>query len=137
VHPGHIVGPGWMPLNPAANFNPNVFTILAKGEELRLPNFGLETVHHVHADDIALVFMRAIANWSAAVGEAFHAVSPGAVSLRGYAETVAAWFGREAKLSFLPYDAWKTHQIPEDAAATWEHIARSPSASGAKAERLL
>src|SRR5947209_3704806 len=77
VHPGHIVGPGWAPLNPAGHFNPRVFSVLAKGEELRLPNFGLETVHHVHADDVAQVFMKAIANWSAAVGEAFHAVSPG------------------------------------------------------------
>jgi nucleoside-diphosphate-sugar epimerase len=50
IHPGHIVGPGWAPLNPAGHFNPSVFTKLAKGEELSLPNFGLETVHHVHAD---------------------------------------------------------------------------------------
>ena len=25
LHPGHIVGPGWVPLNPAGNFNPEVF----------------------------------------------------------------------------------------------------------------
>jgi nucleoside-diphosphate-sugar epimerase len=137
VHPGHIVGPGWVPLNPAGNFNPRVYTRLAKGEELALPNFGLETVHHVHADDVAQVFMKAIANWSTATGEAFHAVSPGAVSLRGYAETVAAWFGRAARLKFLPYETWKANETPEDAAATWEHIARSPNSSIAKAERLL
>src|SRR5262249_61178111 len=112
----HIVGPGWAPLNPAGNFNPRVFSMLAKGEELRLANFGLETVHHVHADDVAQVFMKAIANWSASVGEAFHAVSPGAVSLRGYAEAVASWFGREARLTCLPYDAWKGSETPEDAA---------------------
>ena len=81
--------------------------------------------------------MKAIANWSSAVGEAFHAVSPGAVSLRGYAETVAAWFGREARLKFLPFEAWKAGEAAEDAAATFEHIARSPSSSIAKAERLL
>ena len=64
-HPGHIVGPGWAPLNPAGHFNPRVFPTLARGEELALPNFGMETVHHVHADDVAQMFMRAIANWSA------------------------------------------------------------------------
>jgi nucleoside-diphosphate-sugar epimerase len=137
VHPGHIVGPGWAPLNPAGNFNPRVFTKLARGEELALPNFGLETVHHVHADDVAQMFMRAIASRSAAVGEAFHTVSPAAVTLRGYAETVAAWFGHEARLKFLPFAEWKAGETPEDAAATWEHIARSPNASIAKAERLL
>ena len=42
-----------------------------------------------------------------------------------------------ARLKFLPYEAWKTHEAPEEAAATWEHIARSPSSSIAKAERLL
>ena len=137
VHPGHIVGPGWRPLNPAGHFNPAVFTTLARGEELALPNLGLETVHHVHADDVAQVFMQAIANWSAAVGESFHAVSPQAVTLRGYAEAMAAWFGREAQLAFLPFDRWKAGHTAEDATATWEHIAQSPSCSIAKAERLI
>ncbi len=137
VHPGHIVGPGWHPLNPAGHFNRRVFAMLARGEALALPNFGLETVHHVHADDVAQVFMRAIEFRSVSVGEAFHAVSPRAVTLRGYAAAMAAWFGREARLSFLPFDAWKAGWSEEEATATWEHIARSPSCSIAKAERLL
>jgi nucleoside-diphosphate-sugar epimerase len=137
VHPGHIVGPGWSPLNPAGHFNSRVFTLLAKGEELALPNFGLETVHHVHADDVAQVFMRAIANWSGSVGEAFHAVSPAAVTLRGYAEAMSRWFGREPKLAFLPWDEWKATASEEESAQTFEHIARSPSCSIAKAERIL
>ena len=92
----------------------------------------------MHADDVAQVFMQAIANWSASVGEAFHAVSPAAVTLRGYAEATAAWFGKEAKLTFLPWPEWKAAQTSEEeATATWEHIARSPSSSIAKAERLL
>ena len=70
VHPGHIVGPGWAPLNPAGHFNPRSSPRWPAGEELALPNFGLETVHHVHADDVAQMFMQAIANWSASVGEA-------------------------------------------------------------------
>src|SRR5450759_1033560 len=43
LHPGHIVGPGWAPVNPAGNFNPAVYTRLARGEELALPNLGMET----------------------------------------------------------------------------------------------
>ena len=46
LHPGHIVGPGWPPLNPAGHFHPRVFADLAEGRELTLPNLGLETVHH-------------------------------------------------------------------------------------------
>ncbi|WP_375450934.1 NAD-dependent epimerase/dehydratase family protein [uncultured Devosia sp.] len=137
IHPGHIVGPGWAPLNPAGHFNPAVFSTIARGETLALPNFGLETVHHVHADDVAQLFMRAIANWSASVGESFHAVSSGALTLRGYAEHMFRWFGHEPDLSFQPYDTWAAAQPSEDAKATWEHVARSPNCSIAKAQRLL
>jgi nucleoside-diphosphate-sugar epimerase len=137
LHPGHIVGPGWGPLNPAGHFNPRVFEDLARGVEVALPNLGLETVHHVHADDVAQAFERAMANWSASVGESFHVVSPAALTLRGYAESMAAWFGRQARLQFLPWDQWKQTVSPEEAAATWDHIAHSPNSSIAKARRLL
>ncbi|MBX4931391.1 MULTISPECIES: NAD-dependent epimerase/dehydratase family protein [Rhizobium] len=137
IHPGHIVGEGWAPLNPAGNFNLNVFSTLARGEALALPNFGLETVHHVHADDVAAMFMDAISNWNAATGESFHAVSEQALTLRGYAESMSLWFGRDPKLTFAPFDVWAEGQTDEDAKATWEHIARSPNCSIAKARRLL
>ncbi len=137
LHPGHIVGPGWAPLNPAGHFNPQVFTQLAAGAELALPNFGLETVHHVHADDVAQGFIQAIANWRSAVGESFHVVSPAALTLRGYATAVAAWFGQPARLQFLPWEEWRTTVTEAEAAATWDHIARSPHCSIAKAQRLL
>lgn len=137
LHPGHIVGPGWPPLNPAGHFNPRVFGELARGAEVALPNLGLETVHHVHAGDVAQAFERAIARWSAAVGESFHVVSPAALTLRGYAESMAAWFDREARLRFLPWEEWKDTVSPEEAAATWDHIAHSPSCSIEKARRLL
>lgn len=137
LHPGHIVGPGWTPLNPAGHFNPGVFTRLAAGEELALPNLGLETVHHVHADDVAQAFERAITHWSTAVGESFHVVSPAALTLRGYAEAVAAWFGQPARLTFLPWPEWRAAVAESEANATWDHIAHSPNCSIAKAERLL
>ena len=137
IHPGHIVGPGWNPLNPAGHFNPAAFATLARGETLVLPNFGLETVHHVHADDVAGLFMSAVANWNASIGEGFHAVSEKALTLRGYAEAMARWFGQEPKLEFLAYDRWAENQPSEEAEATWEHIARSPNCSMEKARRLL
>jgi len=137
LHPGHIVGQGWPPLNPAGNFNPHVFEILARGEELALPNLGLETVHHVHADDVAQGFIKAIQNWKAAVGESFHLVSPAAVTLRGYAEHVSAWFARKPHLSFLAWKQWKETVSEEDAWYTWDHIAHSPNCSIEKARRLL
>lgn len=137
LHPGHIVGPGWAPLNPAGNFNLEVFEKLRRGDNLALPNFGLETVHHVHADDVAQGFEKAITHWQGAVGESFHIVSPAALTLRGYAEAVSGWFGHDAKLDFLPFETWRETVAEVDAQATWEHIARSPSCSIEKAKRLL
>ena len=137
LHPGHIVGPGWRPVNPAGNFNPEVFKKLAGGKELILPNLGMETVHHVHADDVARSFIQAIENRNRVVGESFHIVSPQALTLRGYALAMAAWFGQDAHLGFLPWDRWKETVSEEDAAATWDHIAHSPNCSIEKAGRLL
>lgn len=137
VHPGHIVGPGWVPLNPAGHFNPEIFGRLARGDLVALPNLGMETVHHVHADDVAQVFSLAIANRNSAIGESFHAVSPAALTLRGYAEAMAAWFGQPVNLTFLPWAEWQRTTSPDDARAAWDHIAHSPNCSIAKAQRLL
>jgi nucleoside-diphosphate-sugar epimerase len=137
LHPGHIVGPGWVPVNPAGNFDPEVFGRLARGKELALPNLGMETLHHVHADDVAQAFERAISNWRAAVGESFHVVSPAALTLRGYAEAVAGRFGRAANLRFVPWEEWREGVSERDAATTWDHIAHSPNCSIDKAVRAL
>jgi nucleoside-diphosphate-sugar epimerase len=135
--PGHIVGPGWAPLNPAGHFNVEVFSRIKRGEEIALPNFGLETVHHVHAEDVAQVAFRAIGKRDAAVGEAFNTVSAQALNLRGYAEAMYRWFGHEPKITYQPFEQWKAGERPEDAEATWEHISRSPAHSIDKARKLL
>lgn len=137
IHPGHIVGPGHIPINPAGNKSMAVFQTIADGEELCLPNLGMETVHHVHSDDVAQLFMLAIANWSQSVGESFHAVSSGALTLRGFANALFKWFGHEPKLSFLGWDEWKKTVPEDDANGTYDHIGHSPNASIAKAQRLL
>lgn len=137
LHPGHIVGPGWNPVNPAGHLDPAVFTRLANGEEVILPNFGMETLHHVHADDVAQAFALAVTNADRATGESFHVCSPAAMTLRGYAEAMAAHFGRPARLSFLPWDEWRTTVTDAQAAITLDHIAHSPNCSIAKARERL
>lgn len=137
LHPGHISGPGWAVVNPAGNFSLEVWERLAAGKPLTLPNFGLETVHHVHPDDVAQAFELALRSPSAAAGESFHVVSERALTLRGFAEAVAGWFGRTADLRFVPFEQFRHQTPPEHAAATWDHISRSPSMSIAKARRLL
>lgn len=82
--PGQIVGEGWPPITPLANNKPAVFSKMDRGEEIVLPNLGLETVNHVHAADISQLIQRAITNRSVAIGEKFNAVSDTALNLRGY-----------------------------------------------------
>jgi nucleoside-diphosphate-sugar epimerase len=137
VHPGHICGPGWAPINPAGHLDVQVFQDLADGKRLLLPNLGMETLHHVHAADVARVFTAAIANRAVSLGESFHAVGAGAVTLRGYAEAAAGWFGRDADLEFLPWEEWARTVSPEQAEATWSHLTNSPHCSMEKAARLL
>ncbi len=137
IHPGHISGPGWWPINPAGNLNPEVFAKLACGDTLALPNFGLETLHHVHADDVASLFIRALERPEQSDGQAFHAVAPRALAMRGYAEAVAGWFGQTAHLEFLPWERWRMSVSEEDAAVTLNHLERSPNCSMEKAYKRL
>ena len=137
LRPGHIVGPGWIPINPAGNLNPDVFSKLARGEEITLPNIGMETLHHVHAEDVAQIFMLAINNWKNSIGENFNAVSPKALTLRGYAEKFSSWFAKTARISYLPWEDWCKSVPEEEAGLTWEHIAHSPNCSIEKAKHLL
>lgn len=139
VLPGHIVGPGHAPINPVGNKDTRIFEWIAHGEAVEIPNFGMETLHHVHADDVAQVFIRAVENWSVAVGESFYAVSPAAVTLRGYAETVAGWFGAKPNLKFLPWEEWKRvcPYSQEDINMSYAHIIHCQCCSTQKSERLL
>lgn len=137
LHPGHISGPGWNLINPAGNLDLEVWRRLSAGEQLALPHFGLETLHHVHAADVAQAFLLALDKRDAAVGESFHVVSEAALTLRGYAEAVAGWFGRQPDLTFLPWEQFREAAGDEHAKATWEHIARSPSMSIEKARSRL
>jgi nucleoside-diphosphate-sugar epimerase len=111
-----------VPLNPAANFNPALFADLVRGNEIALPNIGRETVHHVHAHDVAEAFVKAMDNRANAVGESFHVVSPGALTLLGYAESVAGWYGKETRIRFLPWDEWRStvsEKVPEPPGITF------------------
>jgi nucleoside-diphosphate-sugar epimerase len=64
-------------------------------------------------------------------------VSPRAVSLRGYAERIAAWFGQPAILRFVPWEDWRASVSERDARVTFDHIAHSPNCSIEKARTLL
>jgi nucleoside-diphosphate-sugar epimerase len=137
VCPGSITGPGYMPVTPLGNYDPQVFEVLARGEELLMPSLGMETLHHVHADDVAQLFLLSVLNWSASVGQSFWAVSPAAITMRGYATAAAGWWGQEPKMRTVPFDEWKTTTNERHAETTWNHLLHSTNCSIAKARRML
>ena len=126
-----------MPINPQGNFNTDVYSLIARGEELVLPNLGLEMLHHVHADDVAQWILCAIEHRAASIGEVFNTVSSQALTLRGYAEAMYRWFGREPRLSFAPFDQWKLGLEKRDAETSWGHIMRSSCVSIEKSRQRL
>ncbi|MEO8193103.1 MAG: NAD-dependent epimerase/dehydratase family protein [Gemmatimonadales bacterium] len=137
LHPGHITGPGWNPINPSGNLDMTVFERLALGEPVALPDEGSATLQHVHADDVAQAFELAIAQPEKLIGEVFHVAAREPVTMRAYAEEAASWFARKANLEFLPWDEWRVTVSERDAAITHDHLLHSPCASIDKAvERL-
>ena len=135
VHPGHITGP-WPSITPAGNLDRDVWRRLATGEPLALPELGLGVLHHVHADDVAQAFERALSR-PAAIGASFHAVAEQAMTLRGLAEGVAAWFGREANIELVDWPEFERRVGSDHAGTTREHVARSIAASIERARDVL
>lgn len=137
VHPGHISGPGWMAINPQGNLDPGVIDRLREDGSCLLPDRGGETIHHVHAEDVAGLHQACLDNPDKATGESFNSVCTEALTLRGYADLVARHFGHEPKLEFAPWAEFEERVDPEAAQATMEHIGRAPMFSMAKAKDLL
>jgi len=136
LHPGHISGPGWPVITPAGNLDPSVWTHLATGKALALPDNGLGVLHHVHADDVAQAFERALTR-PGAIGASFHVVSEQAMTLRGLSAGVAQWFGREPVLDFVGWDEFGRRVGPEHAETTREHTFRGITASIDRARQVL
>jgi len=137
VHPGHIVGAGWAPINPLGNLDPSVWDTLSAGRTLQVPGSGSELMNHVHADDVAQVFELAVEHRDAAAGEDFHAVAPSALTVRGYADIAAAWFGQAASLETITWEQFRETTTPEYAESSWGHLYRSHCLTIDKATSLL
>jgi nucleoside-diphosphate-sugar epimerase len=127
LHPGHITGP-WPSITPAGNLDLDVWRQLPTGEPIPLPDLGLGVLHHVHADDVAQAFERALTR-PAAIGSSFHVVSEQAMTLRGLAAGVAGWFGREPVIELVDWREFERRVGTEHANTTREHITRSITAS--------
>jgi nucleoside-diphosphate-sugar epimerase len=137
IHPGHICGEGWWPINPQGNPDTKVFEDIANGREIIIPNDGLATLNHVHSYDIAALAIRCLDRPSASAGEAFTSVCPEGMTLEGYAEEMFIKFGKEPKIRKVPFEQFKNFVGDENAAITYDHISKSLVCSMDKAYRHL
>jgi nucleoside-diphosphate-sugar epimerase len=137
LHPGHIVGPGWHPIGPLGNNDPTVWHKLSAGQPLDVPGIGTESMHHVHADDVAQAFEAAVDHRDAAAGEDFSVVAPSALTVRGYAQIAASWFGQNAELRTVTWDEFRSSTDGQAAQSSWDHLVRNHCFSIDKARRLL
>jgi nucleoside-diphosphate-sugar epimerase len=137
LQPGHISGPGWMPIGPLGNLDPAVWSAVSAGQEIAVPGLGAELMHHVHADDVAQAFELAVEHRDAAAGESFNVVAPSALTARGFLQIAAGWFGQEVQTRSVSWEEFRSTTTPEFADSSWEHLSRSQYASIEKARTLL
>ena len=138
IMPGQISGPGWKIIGPYGNLNTNVIQSIARGEHVYLPNLGMETLHHVHADDVAQMFFNAMIHRNQAIGESFHAVAQESITLYGYAMLLYDYFHQTSDIRFMGWEQWCQYlDNQEEADHTYYHIARSGQYSIEQAKRLI
>ena len=138
IRPGQISGAGWAIIGPWGNTSLVPFQKIADGQEIKLPNFGMETIHHVHAYDVAQCFYKAITHRKNALGEVFEAMSGNSITLYGYAKLMYDFFGKEPKIGFLSWKEWCEYEgNAEECESTYLHIARSGFYHIEKEQRLL
>jgi nucleoside-diphosphate-sugar epimerase len=137
LHPGHISGPGWHIVTPLGNLDPTVWQTLASGAVLDIPGLGAEMLAHVHADDVAQAFELAVEHRDQAAGESFHVTAATSLTVRGFAQIAAGWFGQAASLRSVSWSEFRAGMADHHAEASWEHLSRSHHMSIEKARQLL
>ncbi|MCI4438535.1 NAD-dependent epimerase/dehydratase family protein [archaeon] len=138
IHPGHISGKKWLPIDPQGTRNGvGIYRSLAHGDVVYLPDNGLTTLHHVHADDVAQIFELAILHRKAAIGESFSVAAPYAMTLVSCNEFVASLFGKKPNLKFVPLQ--KMSEVMDENAfeIMKDHVIHSPCVSIEKAQSVL
>ena len=137
LQPGHISGPGWMPIGPLGNLDPGVWYAISAGQEVAVPGLGAELMHHVHADDVAQAFQLTVEHRDAAAGDSFNVVAPSALTARGFLAIAASWFGQTSRTRSVSWTEFRSGTTAEFADSSWQHLSRSQYASIEKARSRL
>ena len=135
-HPGHIVGPGWTPLNPGRPFQPEVFASSRAARSWRCRISAWRRSITSMPTTWRSVMARARQPQRRRRRELQRRLAAGAHPARLRRGDVRLVRPEPPTSSSCPSRPGQT-QREEDRTATWEHIARSPNCSIAKARRLL
>ena len=137
VHPGHVSGKEWQPINPQGNLDFKVFEKLRDGEKIVLPYDGLSTIQHIHSFDLAKIIIACINNQEVANGQAFIAVARKAMTLKAICEKLFNYFNKEVNIEYLEWEEFKKVVGEENAFVTLDHVSHSPCCTPDKAEKML
>ncbi len=137
VHPGHVSGKEWPPINPQGNVNQEVYEKIVRGEEIFLPEDGLATLQHIHSSDLANILVACLEKQDVSCGEAFIAVAERAETLKEISENLFKRYGHEPKIAYRTWQDFQKAVSKDDFEATFEHASYSPNCSVEKAKKLL
>ena len=137
IHPGHVSGKEWQPINPQGNLDFNIFRKIKNGEKIVLPYDGLSTLHHIHSYDLARIIIECINKQEISNGQAFIAVAKKAMTLRAITEKMFEYFGKEPNIEYLEWQDFKNTVGEDNANVTLDHISHSPCCTPNKVEKLL
>ena len=135
IHPGHITGPGKTFVTPFGDHNPENLQKIIDGEEIYLLDGGFSTLHHVHPQDVASLFLRAIEKETRAIGESFNCGASEAMTFWGLGEYFASLFGKEFYFQNISLEEYtEKFGYPEEAA---QHVRQGCCVSMLKAQEVL
>ena len=137
IHPGHVSGKEWQPINPQGNLDFNVFKKIKNGEKIVLPYDGLSTLQHIHSYDLARIIIATINKQAISNGQAFIAVAKKAMTLRAITEKLFSYFDKEPNIEYLEWQEFKDKVGDNNALVTLDHISHSPCCTPNKAENIL
>ena len=137
IHPGHVSGKEWQPINPQGNLDFSVFEKLRDGKEIALPYDGLGMIQHIHSADLANIILACMEKQEIANGQAFIAVAEKAMTLRAITENLFRYFGHTPNIKYLEWKAFEEAVGEQNAAVTLDHISHSPCCTPRKAQTLL
>jgi len=100
VRPCMVYGPD----NNIPQREASFFARFLQGRKIVVPGDGLTLIHFVHVDDLAAVFA-SVLDKDSAIGEAYTAAGPEAITIDGYTSLIARIVGVEAQIVHIPAEA--------------------------------